>query len=355
MKRFSALKDKSQFVIYWNKSAEPVLKDLPIGQLAIDLKANQTNPLKRIPETIIFIHKAAELIGDFNPKLLYVGNLDMLRIACKYKKRHPNVKIVYEIADLHRLIVDKQSGIKSIIQRRLRAEEKKAMRDVDLLVVTSMEYYDAYYSDLIRKDKVLFLPNMPMLEPFREYDSNKHPQSFTIGFFGWIRYLEQLEMLMKAAEIADVNILFAGSNNSGQAFNEKCKEYKNVEYLDSFDYENEIAGLYEKVDCVYCVYDADQFNVRVALPNKLYESIYCEKPIIVAKNTYLAELVSELGVGLSVSHDNLFELVEALKILKKKTNTYQNMILACKHHKSEIDPDSYNNELNNEIHLLLSS
>ena len=83
------------------------------------------------------------------------------------------------------------------------------------------------------------------------------------------------------------------------------------------------------VDCVYAVYDADNPNVRIALPNKLYESILCELPIIVAKQTYLAELVKEWGVGISVNHKEVKELVEAIACLKNNREVYEEIRNAC--------------------------
>lgn len=352
-KRFETLRDLSQFVVYWNKTGESQKLVLPIGCESVDIKANQTNPLKRLPETARFAEAAAKLVPLYDPKVLYVGNLDMLHIAYQYKQTHPQVKVVYEIADLHRLIVDRQTGIKSLVRSMLRAREAKDIGCVDLLVLTSMKFYDVYYRDLIDKDKVLFLPNMPILEAFRGYDPKKHPEGFTVGFFGWIRYLDQLNLLIDAAERAHVNVLFAGSDNSGDAFRKTCGMRDYVEYYGPYDYESEIASLYERVDCIYSVYDADLFNVRVALPNKLYESIYCEKPIIVAKNTYLAEQAARLGVGVAVDHKDMDELVSVLDELKDRGDAYQAITSRCKNEKKSISPKLFDEKFEKRILGLL--
>lgn len=71
-------------------------------------------------------------------------------------------------------------------------------------------------------------------------------------------------------------------------------------------------------------------NVKVALPNKLYESILCELPIIVAKGTYLSELVEKMGVGVSVSHKDKNELKNVLTKLANDKSYYQSMVESCK-------------------------
>ena len=107
-----------------------------------------------------------------------------------------------------------------------------------------------------------------------------------------------------------------------------------------YDYEKEIALLYGKVDCVYSVYDADNPNVKIALPNKLYESIICELPIIVAKDTYLSELVQKWNVGVSVSHTDTIELIEVLKKYKNDKKYYGKYVEGCQNIKKYMDMEA---------------
>ena len=88
------------------------------------------------------------------------------------------------------------------------------------------------------------------------------------------------------------------------------------------------------VDCVYAVYNADVKNVRIALPNKLYEAIFCDLPIIVAKNTYLSDLVNEWNVGVAVDHKNPEELRLALSKLMKDQQYYNELRDECKKKRS---------------------
>ncbi|HPP11001.1 MAG TPA: hypothetical protein PLK41_08435, partial [Defluviitoga tunisiensis] len=60
----------------------------------------------------------------------------------------------------------------------------------------------------------------------------------------------------------------------------------------------------------------DNYNVKLLLPNRLYESIVCGKPIIVARGTYLEEYVKKLGVGFSAPYND----VEALRALIEDIN-----------------------------------
>ena len=55
--------------------------------------------------------------------------------------------------------------------------------------------------------------------------------------------------------------------------------------------------MYNNVDVVVACYDTTTFNERVAEPNKLYESLFFCKPIIVTENTFLAQRVKSLQCG----------------------------------------------------------
>ena len=156
-------------------------------------------------------------------------------------------------------------------------------------------------------------------------------------------------MLIEASTEADVDILFAGSDSDGSGFANECLAYPNVTFRGEFDYKKEIQEIYSRVDCIYAVYDADMANVRVALPNKLYESVVTEIPIIVAKNTYLSEMVHEMGIGYSVSHKDKAELTEVLKNIKTKGQDYQQKIKNCINEKERQSLNRFNDRLLHSI------
>ena len=346
LKRINLLKNDYELkMLYWNKSQAPanIFFD-NAGIVEIHIPANQTNPLARLPQTVWFIRRAYKELCRQKPDVIYVGNIDMLYIARKYKHRaDPKVKIVYEIADLHRLIIDRQKTlVKKGISVMLKRLEKSFAKDIDCLVLTSMKFYEVYYSSFVDKNKVVFLPNMPEKDTFAGFVKAAH-EKFTVGFIGLIRYKEQLKMLIDAAEKADVNVVFAGEDWYGDAFKKYCSQFKHVTYIGPFSYKNDIQKMYRLVDCVYAVYDADMTNVRVALPNKLYESILCEMPIIVAKGTYLSELVLEMGVGSAVSHKDTGELVNELIKLSTNHEYYNDICQHCRAQKEMVDLEHYNN------------
>ena len=221
----------------------------------------------------------------------------------------------------------------------LRYSEKIKIRDVNYLIVTSEKFYSEYYKNLIKREKTIFIPNTPELKYFQSY-RRKENGDFSIGFIGGIRYLRQMKMLVDAAEIAGVNVLFAGAGGTDKDYENikaYCEGKTHVEFSGKYDYAKEIAELYGRVDCIYAVYDASNANVRIALPNKLYEAIVCELPIIVAKGTYLSEIVETWEVGPAVAYNDVKELVSVIKRMATEKDYYNLLCANCHKHQKDID------------------
>lgn len=356
MKRLNLLKDKYEAILtYWEK--EPTLKSafmMPKVRVhRIESEADTKNPIGRMKPYYEFRRKAYEVLVTEKPDLIYAEALDVLDIACAYKRRKDSkVKIIYEIADLHRYIIDEPKSFKmKVIRSILRNVDKQNGKLVDTLVLTSEKFYDIYFSSFIEKEKMLFIPNMPDIVPLKDYKPKNHNGIKTIGFIGRIRYINECKILIEAAHRAGWNVLFAGSE-LGDTIKKICEKYS-YKYLGEFDFNTQIKDIYEQCDVVYSVYDSDMMNVRVALPNKLYESIYCELPIIVAKNTYLQELVERDGVGCAVNHDSVDELAELLMSLDSNQEMYNKLCENCRAHKSEIDENIYSAKLIDRIDRLI--
>lgn len=292
---------------------------------------------------------ARKELKSVKPDIVYSNGIDMLYIATKAYRR---AKICYEVADLREYATRKSSVFSAvgITDRLMRYIERKLGNRISLLVVTSRKFYDVYYSDFIHPDKMIELPNMPILSAFESYIP-KTGGTFTIGFVGSLRYLKQMKMLVDVTESLGINVIFSGATDcdSDGSFQQYCKNKPWVRFTGRYDFSKEIAGIYGQLDCIYSVYDASNFNVRIALPNKLYEAVVCHLPIIVAKGTYLEELVTDWGIGVGVGYDNEEELVAVLSQLKKRDGYYQNFVDNCIKNQDKIDVQIYLNTLSSRI------
>ena len=304
----------------------------------------------------VFARKAYYLLKRIKPCIIHVQALDMLKIACAYKKKvDKDVRIIYEVPDLHKLIIDEQKSLlRKIAQKYLRYEDRRCCQLIDLLIVTSEKYVDRYFADIVSRDKVLFIPNVPDLRVFETYKQKARGNPPVVGYIGGIRYKKQIWNLIEAAKECGMKLMLAGFENEPLEIEPYCMEDPNIEWIGRFDFESQIAELYGRCDIMYSVYDADMENVRVALPNKLYEAVYCQMPIIVAKNTYLSEVVAEWSVGVAVNHKDSRELIEVLRRFRDDPNYFDTFEAGYLQHKDEVDIRVFNEKLQQRIFALLN-
>lgn len=295
---------------------EPALSQVPHHILETNLPS-AANPLKRALASLRFFKFALKKLKNEAPDLLYTASLDSLLVARAYQLFHPKVRIVLEVADVREAYLRDNHGIK---RKLLSFVEKRLYSHVCLLVLTSEQFFTQYYHRYFPKDKVLVQQNRPDLAAFSTFQK-KQGGPFTVGFIGGIRYLEQMKMLVDSAQAAGVAVLFAGAGGTSSdmdAITAYCQGKGHVRFTGKYKYDQDIAALYGSVDCVYAVYDADNPNVRIALPNKLYEAAYCGLPLLVARGTYLSEVVETNSLGYAVSHKEVSELTSLLSRLKSQ-------------------------------------
>lgn len=344
-KRINAAKNEFDVVlICWAKSDSYTFRNVHegISSHVIHIPANAFDPVARMRPYATFAKKAIAALRSERPGVIHLQGLDMLMLACWYKRRFDrNVRIVYEVADLHRLLVDEQVGVK----RRAFAGcvaffERRCASLVDKLIVTSERYYDACYRQFYAKEQILFIPNAPSRKAFECYVPKDHSRDFTVGFIGGIRYPDEIRMLVAAAKQAGVKVFLAGME-AGSEIRELSKREDHVEYFGRYDYDTQISGLYGRCDVIYSVYPASMKNVKVALPNKLYESILCGLPLIVSKGTYVGDLVEEWGVGIAVEYNNKEDLLDAITLLSSRPDEYERCSHACFERRSVVNAELY--------------
>lgn len=341
-KRISAFKDIMPVEVICARRASQNIWELEhkdIKHTILDIDLPQSSQIfKRIRVSSGFRKEVYTLLKEKKPTIIYSEGLDTLMVAVKIKRRS-KCKLIYEVADVRESFIEKPRGIfNRCITSVISAKEKSLFKSIDKLVITSPKFFDMHYCDLISKEKTVFVPNAPDLTAFSNY-IKKEGGIFTVGFIGGIRYLKQMKMLVDVADELGIKVMFAGAGGTSREYAEikkYCEGKDNIVFTGRYDYRKDIANLYGLVDCVYSVYDAENPNVRIALPNKLYEAVYCNLPIIVAKDTYLAELVNEWNVGMTVNHSDFSELKEAIKKLKDSKECYNIISNACAQKKEDI-------------------
>lgn len=355
-KRIAVLQQISKVnLLCWDRMNDTRLKidrdvDYPI--YVHEIKA-ANDPLKRMGPYMQFTKKALKQLEEIQPDLIHVEGLDMLRIADTYKRKSKKkVIVVYEVPDLRRLITEPQKGlVKNAAKFYVTSLEKTLCNRADLIIMTSEMFYETHYKGMVDRSKFIYIPNVPEFKAFTDFHKYDGGE-YVIGWIGGVRYKEQMKMMLKASEQLGCKVLVAGYEKEPVEIEPICKEMPNVEWTGMYDYNRDVATLYGKCSVVYAVYDANMVNEQIALPNKLYEAVYCELPIIVSKGTYLAKVVEDWGVGLVVDCTNQEEITVALKKLRDNKELYEGFVKQCRAHRQDLNLEKYNEELKAAINRM---
>ena len=95
-------------------------------------------------------------------------------------------------------------------------------------------------------------------------------------------------------------------------------KYPKCYFHGGFKSPNDLPGIYSKIDVLLSAYDVTTINPRYAEPNKLYEAIYFDKPIIVSSNSFLADKVKRLGIGYEVNALDEKSIINLIKSISAK-------------------------------------
>lgn len=225
-------------------------------------------------------------------------------------------KIIYDVSDMP----DSENSKMVLIYKLL---EKYVIKKSDIIILSSnyyMKFYEKYRSKTyILENKVDPQICETLIIPIRD-------KKLTIAFIGMIRYYDMLINLVKSSKNLPVEIHFYGKGIDSDRLIDYCKEnnYKNVYIHGAYDYK-EIPNLYCSADLIYTVYPAENENVQYSIPNKFYESLAFEKPLIASKSTALGELVEKNNLGFTVDGHSVEDLKNIFTYVMENPSVIQSL------------------------------
>lgn len=242
--------------------------------------------------------------------LYYLFGLD---VASAFRCCHPTLKYVYEEGDL----VHTYSSSR-FFRNLMERIDKSVIRHSHLTVFTSEGFIDYHFKvQSIRNGIVIPNKISAAVKNLPQHNDSKiiSLDNLHIGFVGAPRFATIVNFF-KYACVAFPQHDFHVFGGPVPADFDELKGYSNMHFHGKFKTPEDLPSIYFQLDLVLSTYDTDSDNVRYAEPNKLYEAIYFETPIIVSSNTFLSKKVKSLGVGfeLEVNKENVESFISGLTI-----------------------------------------
>ena len=258
----------------------------------------------------VFLSLFGELV-KYKPEKVLVESYDMSIPVLFFKifvKR--NLNVAFYCRDM--IKVQYSKGLVSFIFRTI---ERVIMSKVDLLLTTSPRFYEIYYSKYFSSYRLL--ENAPSISLQGQKNASN---TLRIAFIGIVRYVDRLRRFVEVLESLDsegfdIRLDIYGGGLATDI--ERLKSFvikKNIlSFHGPYSYSSDIRYIYNNSDISLALYDSQDFNCQHALPNKFYESIATNTPLIVSSGTYLGELVESKGMGVAIDPNDRDSIQRLLK------------------------------------------
>lgn len=241
--------------------------------------------------------------------LYYSFSFDISMICRLYSKKY-----VYEISDLvygyfqNKLLRDFFSKI-----------DRFLISKSFLTVMTSEGFYDFLYPKTLLKN-VIIQPNRvdSYFSTLERSHSSINAESLIFSYVGAFRYPNTVFRFAKVIgeRYPQHSFLFFGDSQLTSQVKEIANKYKNVEYYGQFKNPDDLPRIYSQINIVIACYDVKTLNERIAEPNKLYESLFFKKPIVVSEETFLEKQVIDkykCGYAIDATNDeNIINFIDSL-------------------------------------------
>lgn len=263
----------------------------------LDIIDNKTSYSSRLVMMVQCIRQVIK--NEPSNSLFYLFNLDVALASTLTFKRF---KYCYEISDLMEL---EQSNL--FLLKALTGVNRFLMSRSKVNVFTSEGFLKYYYpkKELAKNVVLSNKLNRNCLQlPFPP-ESEFNPSNIKFSFTGALRG-ESLFRFVKV--ISDMNMheihlygIFS-DDKMEPLFKDILNKSGNVFYHGPFKNPADFPDIYKNNNIVICYYYSNKNDVYLE-PNKLFEAIFYEKPIVVSNNTFLGDKVRELNVGYVIDGD----------------------------------------------------
>jgi len=235
-------------------------------------------------------------------------------IAAKIRRK----KVVFDIFDLYSEA--HLEGAPAVIRKIVRSLEVFFINRTDAVVI----------ADELRKEQLkgskprvlVVIYNVPDIEPnLYDLTINTGPrEKLKIGYVGILQNGRMLEELLRVvSESQDLELLIAGFGKLERKVLEASKAFDNIRFFGRVNY-NDALNIYKQCDVIFAVYDPSVPNHKYSSPNKVFEAMALGKPVIVAENTGIDQLVRSANLGFVVRYGDVEQLRETFNRIKRMTD-----------------------------------
>lgn len=277
---------------------EEILNDIKIIRYFND--SQYGTGYKQAAKLLKFKNWVQRYIEENNFDAIHCHDFDGLVIGYIVNNRL-KLKLVYDEHDLFYTYFSNRKGIlNKIVYKAIQIIERYFLRRVDNHIVVTPKMVNIYKN--ISKD-IIVINNAPTSKMFLDTEKNKS-DILRIGYIGSVRYLNELKILADVAQKFKnkISVSISGRGIALDELEKHCSSYSNVKITGAFSMD-QLQELYKNIDITYAFYPSEVSTI--SMPNKFYESIITNTPIIANKDTEFGKEVEKKNLGFALSEDKL--------------------------------------------------
>lgn len=262
-----------------------------------------------------------------NTDIIYCFNIETLLIGWLTKIiSNKSAYLVYDVADIREILI-----YNSFASKGLRFLEKFLVKKTKVTVVTAPAYITGYFEGFLKlnKSKFFIIENKVDSESLESPDpvttkQIKFSNPITIGYFGVLRCKHSIRLLRELIDKGQgryklyLRGFFPDHLDLDQ---ETLLKQKNVYYGGTFDSPEELNDIYSKIDLSWTAIHHYKPNIMWSRTNRFYQACYFNKPMIVQKGTYDADVAQKLEIGISIDLKDKKTAIDTLLGLQNKKIT----------------------------------
>lgn len=286
---------------YAPKEEELKLKNATVKIVRVGLKGQFSGGFKKNLKSLLkfqqFIYKWLKN-HRVEYDIIHAYDFDTGYTAAKCAKKFKK-KFVYDIPDYY---VDSH-GLRGTLGAIVKRLENSVINRADATIICTEER-KRQIADA-RPVKLYVVHNTPDVDVDPDADrvenENGRLKLVYVGIFGRARFLDKIAEAVAARDDCELHVGGFGAAME-PFFEEMAKKHDNIFYYGRIPYDKTIA-LEKECDVMCAVYDPKVPNHFYAAPNKFYEALSLGKPLIMARNTGMASVVEERGLGETIDYN----------------------------------------------------